>query len=98
MEKEQCLPGRRGRRSGKGIPVWRDSASEGTEAGNCISWVRGAIPGVLLESVPEAVAREGGRAGCGGGTEGTGIGGLSAVREPAGGRREDQAPWPRDAC
>lgn len=36
--------------------------SEGTEAGNCISWGAGnSIPVVLLELVLEAVAREGGR-------------------------------------
>lgn len=36
--------------------------SEGTEAGNCISWSAGnSILIVLLEVVLEAVAREGGR-------------------------------------
>lgn len=64
--------------------------SEGTEAGNCISWGAGnSIPVVLLELVLEAVAREGG-----GGRRNRGHGASWRLAEVsrARGRKEDKAP------
>lgn len=57
--------------------------SEGTEAGNCISWGAGnSIPVVLLELVLEAVAREGG-----GGRRNRGHGASWRLAEPEEGRK-----------
>lgn len=81
----RCLPGRHGRRSrgkaggaGERHSVWKKQ-QEGRHRGrNCRSGGRGTLTilVVLLELVPEAVAREGGRGRLMRGTEGRGISGA----------------------